>query len=104
MPYPEGLRQWRFKVTGEEAVTVPAGTFQALRVERIRESDAAVIDTLDGYFTSFAEQMEQSYGEFRRTSYDEIEKEDTRPVNHNKNVTQRPVADPISENQVKEEK
>ena len=46
------------------------------RVERIRESDAAVIDTLDGYFTSFAEQMEQSYGDFRRTSYEEIDKED----------------------------
>ncbi len=35
---------------------------------------------------------------------DEIEKEDTRPVNHSKNVTERPVADPVSENQVKEEK
>lgn len=46
------------------------------RVERIRERDATVVDTLDGYFTSFAEQMEQSYGEFRRTSYDEIDKED----------------------------
>lgn len=37
VPYPDGLRQWRFKVTGEEAVTVPAGTFQTLRVERIRQ-------------------------------------------------------------------
>jgi hypothetical protein len=46
------------------------------RVERIRERDAAVIDTLDGYFTSFAEQMGDSYNEFRRTSYDEIDKED----------------------------
>lgn len=46
------------------------------RVERIRERDTAVIDTLDGYYTGFAEQMEQSYGEFRRTSYDEIDKED----------------------------
>lgn len=46
------------------------------RVERIRERDAAVVDTLDGYFTSFAEEMEESYGEFRRTSYDEIDKED----------------------------
>lgn len=35
---------------------------------------------------------------------DEIEKEDTRPVNHNKNVTERPVSDAVSENQVKEEK
>ncbi len=46
------------------------------RIERIRERDVTVVDTLDGYFTSFAEQMEQSYGEFRRTSYDEIDKED----------------------------
>lgn len=35
---------------------------------------------------------------------DEIEKEDTRPVNHSKNVSERPVSDPVSENQVKEEK
>lgn len=48
----------------------------AERVERIRERDVAVIDTLDGYYTSFTEQMQQSYGEFRRTSYDEIDKED----------------------------
>ncbi|MCK9488200.1 MAG: DUF3108 domain-containing protein [Xanthomonadales bacterium] len=37
VPYPDGLRQWRFKVTGEETVTVPAGSFQTLRVERIRQ-------------------------------------------------------------------
>jgi len=48
----------------------------AQRVQRIRERDAAVIDTLDGYYTVFAEQMQQPYGEFRRTSYDEIDKED----------------------------
>ncbi len=35
---------------------------------------------------------------------DEIEKEDTRPVNHNKNVTEKPVVDSVSENQVREEK
>ncbi|MFO7324288.1 MAG: hypothetical protein DIU62_001105 [Pseudomonadota bacterium] len=46
------------------------------RIERIRERDAAVIDTLDGYYTSFAEQMEQPYGDFRRTSYDEITREE----------------------------
>jgi hypothetical protein len=46
------------------------------RVQRIRERDAAVIDTLDGYYSGFAEQMQQSYGEFRRTSYEEIDKED----------------------------
>jgi hypothetical protein len=48
----------------------------AQRVERIRERDAGVIDTLDGYYTGFSEQMQQAYGDFRRTSYSEIEKED----------------------------
>jgi hypothetical protein len=48
----------------------------AQRVTRIRERDAAVIDTLDGYYSGFAEQMQLSYGEFRRTSYEEIDKED----------------------------
>ena len=48
----------------------------AQRVHRIRERDTAVIDTLDGYYLGFTEQMQQSYGEFRRTSYDEVEKED----------------------------
>jgi hypothetical protein len=48
----------------------------ALRVKRIRERDTAVVDTLDGFYTGFSEQMQQSYGEFRRTSYEEIEKED----------------------------
>jgi hypothetical protein len=65
---------------GPELVRVarlPAGNDPLVeRIERIRERDAAVIDTLDGYYTSFAEQMEQSYGEFRRTSFDEIDKED----------------------------
>jgi hypothetical protein len=46
------------------------------RVQRVRERDTAVIDTLDGYYLAFSEQMQQSYGEFRRTSYEEIEKED----------------------------
>jgi hypothetical protein len=48
----------------------------AQRVERIRQRDTAVIDTLDGYYTGFADQMQQSYGEFRRTSYEEVEKAD----------------------------
>lgn len=46
------------------------------RVQRIRERDAGVIDTLDGYYSGFAEQMRQSYGSFRRTSWDEIDKEE----------------------------
>jgi hypothetical protein len=48
----------------------------AERVKRIRERDTGVIDTLDGYYTGFADQMQLSYGEFRRTSYDEIDKEE----------------------------
>jgi hypothetical protein len=48
----------------------------AQRVQRIRERDTAVIDTLDGYSTGFYEQMQQTYGEFRRTSYEEVEKAD----------------------------
>jgi hypothetical protein len=46
------------------------------RVRRIRERDTAVIDTLDGYYVGFAEQMQLSYGSFRRTSFEEIDKED----------------------------
>ena len=46
------------------------------RIDRIRERDAAVVDTLSGYYTGFAEQMQDSYGSFRRTSYEEVEKED----------------------------
>lgn len=36
----DGVRPWRFRVTGEEAVTTPAGPVQAVRVERIREGDS----------------------------------------------------------------
>jgi outer membrane murein-binding lipoprotein Lpp len=58
-------------------VRLPASTDPvAARVQRIRERDTAVIDTLDGYYTGFSEQMQQPYGEFRQTSYEEIDKED----------------------------
>lgn len=46
------------------------------RVRRIRERDAAVIDTLDGYNEQFAESMFDSYAGYRRTSREAIEKED----------------------------
>jgi hypothetical protein len=46
------------------------------RVERIRERDAAVIDTMNGYYANFADQMSTSYGEWRRSSFEEIEKEE----------------------------
>jgi hypothetical protein len=46
------------------------------RVERIRERDAAVIDTVDGYYGNFTEKLTDSYGGWRRTSHDAIEKEE----------------------------
>ncbi len=48
----------------------------ATRVQRIRERDATVLDTLDGYYSGFSEQMQQPYGDFRRTSWDEIDKQE----------------------------
>ena len=48
----------------------------ATRVQRIRERDAQVLDTLDGYYTGFSDQMQEPYGEFRRTSWDEIDKQE----------------------------
>jgi hypothetical protein len=47
----------------------------AARVERIRERDAGVIDTVNGYYANFADKMGTSYGQWRRASFDEIEKE-----------------------------
>src|SRR5262249_28032656 len=47
----------------------------AVRVDRIRERDATVIDTVNGYYANFADQMGPSYGQWRRSSFEEIEKE-----------------------------
>ena len=46
------------------------------RVGSIRERDASVIDTVDGYNGNFTDKLRDSYGGWRRTSYDAIEKED----------------------------
>jgi hypothetical protein len=46
------------------------------RVAQIRERDASVIDTVDGYNGNFNDKLRDSYGGWRRTSYDAIEKED----------------------------
>jgi hypothetical protein len=46
------------------------------RIDKIRERDAGVVDTVNGYYANFADQMQESYGNWRRTSYDEIEKEE----------------------------
>ncbi len=45
------------------------------RIERIRERDGAVIDTVNGYYANFSDSMKDSYGSWRRSSFDEIEKE-----------------------------
>ena len=47
-----------------------------LRVEKIRERDATVVDTLDGYNGNFADQMSDSYGQWRKATDEEIGKED----------------------------
>jgi len=78
---PESLSGYLRTEKGKPALTrvsrLPAADDPvAQRVERIRERDTAVVDTLDGYALGFSEQMQQPYGEFRRTSYDEIDKEE----------------------------
>ena len=47
----------------------------AARVERIRQRDATVIDTVNGYYANFSDQMSLSYGQWRRASFEEIAKE-----------------------------
>lgn len=56
---------------------LPAADDPALaRIEQIRERDAAVIDTVDGYYGNFADKLGDSYGGWRRTSHDAIEREE----------------------------
>lgn len=58
-------------------VRLPAAEDPALdRIDRIRERDATVIDTLDGFTGEFSEQLFDSYGAYRRTSQEAIERED----------------------------
>ena len=58
-------------------VRLPAADDPALaRIRAIRERDASVIDTLDGYNQEFSDQLFESYGAFRRTSREAIEKAD----------------------------
>jgi hypothetical protein len=45
------------------------------RIERIRETDGGVVDTVNGYYANFSDSMRDSYGNWRRSSFDEIEKE-----------------------------
>jgi hypothetical protein len=58
-------------------VRLPATDDPALqRIRAIRERDAGVIDTLDGYNQEFSDQLFESYGAFRRTSREAIERAD----------------------------
>ena len=45
------------------------------RIEKIRERDVAVVDTVNGYYANFSDTMKDSYGGWRRASFEEIEKE-----------------------------
>jgi hypothetical protein len=62
----------RYRLTRLPATDDPA----VVRITKIRERDAAVIDTLDGYTQEFSDQLFDPYGSFRRTSREAIERED----------------------------
>ncbi len=76
---PEAFRG--YLVADAAGITRPArlpaaGDPAMQRIEKIRERDVAVIDTVDGYNGNFAEKLADSYGGWRRASYDAIEKEE----------------------------
>jgi hypothetical protein len=48
----------------------------SIRIDRIRERDSGVVDTVNGYYANFADLMSDSYGQWRRASFEEIEKEE----------------------------
>jgi hypothetical protein len=59
-----------------QVVRLPADGDPTLgRIERIRERDTAVVDTVNDYYASFAESMDDSYDSWRQTSFSELEKE-----------------------------
>lgn len=59
-----------------QVVRLPAEDDPMLtRIEKIRERDTAVVDTVNDYYASFQESMEDSYGSWRQTSFTELEKE-----------------------------
>ena len=49
----------------------------AQRMQRVRERDYALIDTLNEYYTNFGGSIEQPYTQFRKFSYEELEAEAT---------------------------
>lgn len=59
-----------------QVVRLPAeGDTTLTRIERIRERDTAVVDTVNDYYASFHDSLEDSYGSWRQTSFTELEKE-----------------------------
>jgi hypothetical protein len=59
-----------------QVVRLPADSDPTLtRIERIRERDTAVVDTVNDYYASFADSMDDSYDSWRQTSFTELEKE-----------------------------
>lgn len=59
-----------------QVVRLPAEGDPTLgRIEKIRERDTAVVDTVNDYYASFHDSMEDSYGSWRQTSFSELEKE-----------------------------
>jgi len=64
-------RKGLFSVTRLPATDDPISA----RIDRIRERDSGVVDTVNGYYANFADEMSVSYGQWRRASFEEIEKE-----------------------------
>ncbi|MGB8326269.1 MAG: hypothetical protein WCE48_01685 [Steroidobacteraceae bacterium] len=65
------------KTGATQVVRLPAQNDPLVqRARRIRERDAAVIDTVNGYYGGFSDQVRDSYGSWRQASQAEIEKED----------------------------
>jgi len=59
-----------------QVVRMPADGDPTLgRIEKIRDRDTAVVDTVNDYYASFHDSMEDSYGSWRQTSFTELEKE-----------------------------
>jgi hypothetical protein len=59
-----------------QVVRMPAEGDPTLgRIEKIRDRDTAVVDTVNDYYASFHDSMEDSYGSWRQTSFTELEKE-----------------------------
>jgi hypothetical protein len=60
-----------------QVVRLPAEDDPMLsRMDRIRERDYALLDTVNDHYALFSEKMSESYTNWRRYSYDELEAED----------------------------